>query len=1435
MREKIIRIFVSSTFIDFECERNLFQGDIEKELSNEYKSKGWQIEFIDLRWGIDSEVKNTMSVCIDELEKCRNVSPIPFLFILLGNRYGWIPIPEILYENQWNYVLEYAKNNNKECYKILIKEYIEDSNNIPKRYLLKAHLDSKCQEYNMLLSMLSDIEEYYNSDNNIIEDWINLAQSATHNEISYGVDVLGGDNSKTLCFFRNIRDVEDSKYIDNPEFVESLKKELRNKINDDSIIECNIDFEDYNTSNYSKIFKDKIISKLKSIIDSEINNYNDNVFDNDIYFQEQFVYDRLKIFFGREAEELKFSEMIDCQRKIIVSGSSGCGKSSFMAKLYSNCLKDGKYEPIFCSVGISPSSHTGVDILNYIAFRLSTKQNGNLINSRTFEEIIDYILKADNNNTIIFIDAINQLHQSDPLLKLINMNFSNNCRLKFVFSIIEEEVSSVNLTNFSPNTNKIELKLFKIIDNTLINIVKRHLNQNNRIITTSQEKFVKQILQEMEFISPLYLRLISLICSMLNHNDEIQISDNFLIKNISDNKNIFYIPTSEKEIIKGVITYYSNEKKHCKTMTNMALSFISHSLRGVTYGEMLDLISEDEDTFNVIQTESKHDINSCAHKLPPTIWSHLYYDIKHLLSTSIVLGGEVITYYHSIINKTVKELVSDNASSYKSINMLLNYHKNQWEKFENIRSLEELPELYLKLEKYEELKDLLLDVNYIQKKAENGRMYDLIREYEITSKKVNCRLFNAIYENIKRQSQLFTIYSNSDKDFTLQFICNLFADKEIKEFTYDIIKKKRHEGKLSWLFQILNLPYYNDNCAIEKELHGALWSICDIVVTEDGKWCLSVDDDKTCKVWDMEKGEVENTYFFHDDEVKYCSIINAPHPIAVTSSKRDIYIWNLLTGEILSSIKTDNDIMAISLLKDTNHLLVAQGNIVILYKETERKWTKWKEITLDKIVSSLCVNANNCIVACDNGNIYIIDIYLSKIINKIEDIDDRIISVGTLNEDYILAITRTALIKYNIRNMCISNSINGDFTILESNNEIIATGAVNGMVTLWSSDLELLKSYRVHSKDVTALYIQQAENKVVSASRDRHISIIDISKDGNNNLTYSSCVYLSYNGSDIYSISDSCELLKWELNNKEFRSTIISKDFNEDCFAIDISPNNNYVAVSIGDDRCKLWDKKNNTLINLPATTINTFINAVRFSHNGKYLAINSVGDSYYAESTILSIYDISDIDNIKVYNYSRRDLGLTSQKDRYNERRRLDEVDNKYYILHINGAYGLDFTKDDNNIAIAMSNNSILLFDYINNKYKIFNKGKYTHTNEVKTVAFTPDGKYLISGSWDNNAIIWDVENFTSIGVFMGHTRGIYAMDISICGSYLITGARDHTIILWNIETRKLIKRFVYTSSVNSLKFIAKTENSSMKFVAGFDSGDVLCIEITGDEKNND
>jgi len=74
-------------------------------------------------------------------------------------------------------------------------------------------------------------------------------------------------------------------------------------------------------------------------------------------------------------------------------------------------------------------------------------------------------------------------------------------------------------------------------------------------------------------------------------------------------------------------------------------------------------------------------------------------------------------------------------------------------------------------------------------------------------------------------------------------------------------------------------------------------------------------------------------------------------------------------------------------------------------------------------------------------------------------------------------------------------------------------------------------------------------------------------------------------------------------------------------------------------------------------------------------------------------------------------------------------------------------------------------------------------HTNFVRVVVVTPDGKHVISGSDDNTLRVWDIESGEEIRTLKGHIGWVEAVAVTQDGEHAISGSRDNTLRVWNIE----------------------------------------------------
>ena len=74
-------------------------------------------------------------------------------------------------------------------------------------------------------------------------------------------------------------------------------------------------------------------------------------------------------------------------------------------------------------------------------------------------------------------------------------------------------------------------------------------------------------------------------------------------------------------------------------------------------------------------------------------------------------------------------------------------------------------------------------------------------------------------------------------------------------------------------------------------------------------------------------------------------------------------------------------------------------------------------------------------------------------------------------------------------------------------------------------------------------------------------------------------------------------------------------------------------------------------------------------------------------------------------------------------------------------------------------------------------------HSKEVESLAFSPDGTLLASGSWDGRLCLWDIKTKSQVFQRDGLTGGIIAVLFSLDGKTIISTNQLDQIQLWNVN----------------------------------------------------
>jgi WD40 repeat protein len=82
-------------------------------------------------------------------------------------------------------------------------------------------------------------------------------------------------------------------------------------------------------------------------------------------------------------------------------------------------------------------------------------------------------------------------------------------------------------------------------------------------------------------------------------------------------------------------------------------------------------------------------------------------------------------------------------------------------------------------------------------------------------------------------------------------------------------------------------------------------------------------------------------------------------------------------------------------------------------------------------------------------------------------------------------------------------------------------------------------------------------------------------------------------------------------------------------------------------------------------------------------------------------------------------------------------------------------------------------------------------HNGSINCVTFSPDGKLVLSASFDKTVKLWEAATGRLVRTFEGHSEQVASVCFSPDGLYAISGGDDKILIMWEVSTGKILKKF--------------------------------------------
>jgi WD40 repeat protein len=141
----------------------------------------------------------------------------------------------------------------------------------------------------------------------------------------------------------------------------------------------------------------------------------------------------------------------------------------------------------------------------------------------------------------------------------------------------------------------------------------------------------------------------------------------------------------------------------------------------------------------------------------------------------------------------------------------------------------------------------------------------------------------------------------------------------------------------------------------------------------------------------------------------------------------------------------------------------------------------------------------------------------------------------------------------------------------------------------------------------------------------------------------------------------------------------------------------------------------------------------------------------------------------------------------------------NKVLNAHLSDIWTVKFSPNGKWLASGSVDSTVKIWNKENGKVILNIK----QPNGITSIDFSPDANYLATASYDKKVRVWRLPEGLLVKEFVGHTGTVWSVTFSPDGKTIASCGEDATIKIWNVETGKIVRTFQgHTRNVWDVKF---------------------------------